>query len=224
MTVIRWQRVETKNGGFMKTGIVSLLIYLFVSTLYAQLTQQGGTTVTLPCIIIHTSEIGKNDLQLIRTESNTTIPIESLSRQFLKPGSYILSFEQWGYYKYKKSFDLQDGDVKEFTLTLKPIDGDLISNYNQAKKMKNISIFTSTVAISAAVYCKIMGDKAYDKYNGSTVESDLSQYRNSSNTYQFALLASSTLGVGSVATWIMTHIIGRNEKNKIINEMDRQMP
>jgi len=208
----------------MNRVVVLLCFYLCLSFLYALDDLGNSDSGSLASIIIHSPEIDKSDLHLVNTSNNITVPIESMSRLFVKPGSYMLTCEQWGYYSFINRFDLKNGDVKEISVALDPIKGNLLRRFDNINRTKKLSMMSSAIVIGVAGCCKLLGDKTYCRYQTASTENEIEKYRRSSNNYQIAFWVSSSIGVGSLSSFIVTSIMGMNAKKKILQEMHSQTP
>ncbi|MDD2230341.1 MAG: hypothetical protein PHY48_13125 [Candidatus Cloacimonetes bacterium] len=206
----------------MNRVVFAVIICFAMGVLNAQ-TQDNDTNQLSSIIIrVNGSEVGNFKLQ--NAETNIGIRINDLSRQLVRPGAYTLSYEQWGFHKHKSSFDIGMNEEKRIEFQPVPINPKVLKKYNNSSKLSTISLITSAAALGCAGLCKVMGDSEYDKYSNSTDADEITDYRSSSEIYQIAFLSSSSLFLGSAATWVLARFNKKAAKTRIIYEMNQQEP
>lgn len=206
----------------MNKIVFIVAICLMMGILSAQI--QVNNSEQLPSIIIKAKGTDTSNFSLQNTVANTGIPVTDLSRQFVKPGTYSLSYEKWGYHKYKSSFDIGVNDEKIIDFIPVPVSRELLNNYYVSSKVGVISLITSAATLACAALCKEMGDSEYDKYRNSIDSDDIKKYRSNSEVYEIAFYSSSTVCLTAAVSWLCTRSSKKTAKARIINEMNKLAP
>ena len=177
-----------------------------------------------PSIVINASGADTSNFVLVNNKDQALIPVKDLSRQFIAPGSYTLTYTKWGMHRYENSFSLETNMEKEITFYPTPINPRILKKLKNSTNMNRISIVASVVTLGCAGAFKAMGDMEFDKYNKATDYNEIKKYRSSSNTYQTAFYTSSSVCLSSALTWFITKAMKKSAKKQVINEMGKQAP
>ena len=150
-------------------------------------TPQATTSIVsqpMARLSIDSSNLKPQALTLIFNKDNQAVKIDPKGDQTLSPGTYTLSYRQWGYHNFAGSFTLAANEVKNLKFTPTPVDAGLTKPFNQWRKQRNLSIVSSALTLGSAILFKVLGDKEYDRYQNSYDPDQITEYRKSSQTYQ----------------------------------------
>ncbi|MDD4309055.1 MAG: energy transducer TonB [Candidatus Cloacimonetes bacterium] len=175
-----------------------------------------------PSIVIRASGTDNSDYVLVDNFDHSSIPIIDLSRQFVPPGSYTLSYENWGYHNYTNSFDLEMNGEKIINYNPTPINSRILKRYNNWNKLNRISTLSAFISLGGAGLFKVMGDSEYQKYKNATDTDYIAKFRKNSSTYQTIFYSASSICLSSSLSWFITHSFKKSAKKQVIAEMNKQ--
>jgi hypothetical protein len=176
---------------------------------------------------VRSSVIFKVDLEdleyysLNRTDVNTPIPLADVSRQFMAPGHYRLTYEKLGYRILNQDFTLGVDQEIEINHKPNPVSPQLllVAANKKHSTRNNLLYSLGFLAVSGAL--KYLGDQAYKDYQNETDPNTIAELRKTTQSYEYSCLTSAGVSAVYMGLSLKSFWALRGAKNDIRNAMRR---